>query len=151
MNFKLAMLNIIFGCITVISLFVTIYFGIKSDEYKKALKKMEWSDVLSAIDLLYAKLKKDKYTPNAILVPGLRGGIIAEVLVNKIGHNIPVLVGSSIVGEKNIDIAGYNFIRINDNWNIFIPNAILEFSNDKILIIDDFTLAGKFPEDFRKI
>lgn len=144
--------NIICGVITIISFAVTIFFGMKSSKLEKALRKMEWSDVLSAVDLLWFQLRKDNYIPDVILSPGLRGCFFAELLVNKMGHDIPVLVGSSIIEDKkNVDeLNGYTKIPVREDWNIFIPDIVFRLQNAKILIVDDFTLSGQFPVDLKK-
>lgn len=49
---------------------------------------------------------------------------------------------------------------VKKNWDIFIPKSVFESNNFKILVVDDFTITGTFPEnikncllkkDFRKL
>ncbi|MFZ5986460.1 MAG: hypothetical protein ACOYWZ_04950 [Bacillota bacterium] len=137
----------VFGVISVIGVILTIFYGMESKRLKKALKKMEWHDVLIFTDFLWSKLKKDKFKPDVILTPGLRGGIISEVLIGKMGHDIQVFVGISLIKDErdvNANIEGYIKLNVSDDWNIFIPKAILSFKDKNILIVDDFCLAGEF-------
>lgn len=146
--------NVICGVITIISLGFTIFFGIKSESLKKASRSMSWTDVLNSVDFLWKRLRQDRFHPDIIIAPGLRGCFFAELLVNKIGHDIPVFVGSSIIGaedKQSVFESGFTKIVVNKNWNIFIPDYILGMKEAKILIVDDFTLAGQFPHDLKTL
>lgn len=74
---------------------------------------------------------------------------MAELILNKFNRNMPAIIGISYMefGEKEMPrIKDYYEFNVGKGWNIYIPNAINEFKDKKILIVDDFCLTGEFYE-----
>ena len=88
-------LNIVLGVVSLFGVIFTVYYGRKAALLEKSKKSLTWSDLQVVLDSIAFSLKKDKYIPEVILCPGLRGGILAELLINKFERNIPIFVGIS--------------------------------------------------------
>ena len=144
-------ITIISILVTIVSIIVSIYFSVKANKFEKKLKVMDWNEVNIAMNKLYKK-------PDVIVAPGARGAILAELLLDRLSHAIPIYTGISLIwgcndsNNASIDFNGYKKISNICEWNIFIPNAVFEIPKDKkVLIVDDFTVAGEFPEKVRKL
>lgn len=142
--------------ITIFSIGVTLNSTQKSKILEKRLKTMTWEEVIIAINCLYKKMKKDGFEPDIIIAPGARGAILAELLLDKLSHDIPIYTGVSLLGEgtnMNDNFTNsneYEKINIRDDWDIFIPELVFCIKSDKkVLIIDDFTIAGDFPRELK--
>lgn len=146
-------LNIIFGIATLISLIFTIYFGIKANKLEKSRKKLEWTDLQASANDLGDLVKKDKFTPDIIFTPGLRGATFTNLLKQEINKEVPVFVGISIWKEKAENIQPIpDFIMIETNkWYIFMPNGLLKQNSKKVLIIDDYVMSGDFLEKLKQV
>lgn len=140
-------LNIVFGFISILGVIATVYYGKKFYTLEKAKKTLTWHDLQVISDSISFSLKKDKFIPDLILCPGTRGGILAELLLNKFDRNIPVFVGIShrdFDKKKSLDLRNYQVFNISDDWDIFIPDSVFDFKEKNILIVDDFCLTGEF-------
>lgn len=151
-------ITIISILVTIVSIIVSIYFSVKANKFEKKLKVMDWNEVNIAMNKLYKKMANDKFKPDIIVAPGARGAILAELLLDRLSHAIPIYTGISLIwgcndsNNASIDFNGYKKISNICEWNIFIPNAVFEIPKDKkVLIVDDFTVAGEFPEKVRKL
>jgi len=90
--------------------------------------------------------------PDLILAPGSRGAILAELILNKFNRNIPAVTGISFMeftAKPMPLIRDYFVFSIAKGWNIYIPSAINEFKDGKVLIVDDFCLTGEFFQGLR--
>lgn len=147
-------ITIIFGIISVLGVGFTIFYGLKAEKLKKGKKTLTWNELQVIVDSICFKMKKDKFTPDIILAPGLRGGIISELIINKFDRNIPVFVGISYRDfEENratLKVSNYDYFFINNDWDILVPNSIFDFKDKKILFVDDFCLTGEFFVAVRK-
>lgn len=146
-------LNIVFGIISIIGTVLTVFYGLKVSKLEKAKRTLTWHDLQMISDSTALSLKKDNFLPEVILCPGLRGGILAELFLNKFERNIPVFIGIShrdFSKINKLNIAGYKRFIIADDWDILIPDVIFTFKNKKILIIDDFCLTGTFFQNLRQ-
>ena len=152
-------LDVIVGyLITIISILVTLKSMKKNKTLEKRLKTMTWEEIVIAINCLYKKMKKDGFEPDIIVAPGARGAILAELLLDKLSHDIPIYTGVSLLWEETnmsdnfTNSNEYEKINIRDDWDIFIPEPTFGIKPDKkVLIIDDFTVAGIFPCELKKI
>lgn len=146
-------INIISWSVAVIAIGLTIYYGKNVSRLQKAKKTLTWHDLEVVSDSLTSSLKRDDFMPEVILVPGLRGGIIAELLLNRLDRSIPVLTGVSyrdFSRTKRLNIDGYEKFEISDDWDILIPKAVFNFKEKRILIVDDFCLTGEFFQKLRQ-
>lgn len=142
----------LFGCISIVGIVLTVYYGRKSIILKRTRKKLEWTEIQTGTSELSAKIKRE-YTPELILTPGLRGSTIANLFLNVFDTNIPTFVGISYWKEnKKESIKFRDYIHVStQKWNVYIPKEILEFTDKKLLIIDDFAMSGDFLEKIKKL
>lgn len=144
--------NIAFGTISAVGVVLTIYFGIKSSVLERQKKTLTWPQLQLIADATCFNLKKDGFIPDLILAPGSRGAILAELILNKFNRNIPAIVGISFMEFTTRvmpSIKDYFAFNIGKGWNIYIPNALNEFKDKKVLIVDDFCLTGEFFESLK--
>ena len=147
---------IISNFITIVSIFITVKSIQKKKKNERRLKTINWDELVIAMNKLCKRMKKDKFLPDVIIAPSARGAILAELLLQSLSHSreIPVYTGISLIYEKpkKVDISGYTKINNLKNWDIFIPNIAFKVENSKkILIVDDFTIAGTFPEKLKDL
>ena len=146
-------LTIIFGLTSVVGLVLTIYYGKKANKLQKLQRSVSWAELQHISDDISLKIKKDSFIPDLILCPGTRGAILAELLMNKFERKIPIFVGVSyryIHFSKKLILPSHVTFNVKDDWDILIPKNIFEFKNKKILVVDDFCLAGLFFQKLRK-
>lgn len=103
----------------------------------------ERTDLQVAARSLARKLKQE-FKPDIILSPSARGGIIAFFLRQDISENIPIFVGvcqwrKSDRFEGNM--SSFSSVET-ENWQIYVPSAILDNKDKNILILDDFAMTG---------
>jgi hypoxanthine phosphoribosyltransferase len=145
-------INVISSIVSVIGVVLTIYFGFKALRLEREKNNLSWPQLQLIADATCFKLKRDDFVPDLIIAPGLRGAILAELIVNKFNRNILAITGISFMEftKKPMPIInGYIAFPIGKCWNIYIPSAINEFKNGKILIVDDFCLTGEFFQVLR--
>jgi hypoxanthine phosphoribosyltransferase len=141
-----------FGGTTVVGLLFTIYYGRKSSHLEADRKKIEWADIQSCANDLGAEIKRS-FSPDAILTPGLRGATFTNLLAEKFGGAVPVLVG---VESWKADVGAFStlpsFITIETSkWYVHIPGCLLDFKERNLLIIDDFAMSGDFLERLKNL
>lgn len=144
--------TIVLGIMTAIGVFLTIYFGVKFNRLQKKNRTLSWNDIQIYADSISLCLKQDRFVPQVILAPGIRGAIIAEISLNKFERNIPVFIGISyrdFTQECKLTINNYETFTITKDWDILIPKAIFGFTDKKILVVDDFCLTGEFFQKLR--
>lgn len=146
------LLSLVFGVVSLVSVLFTIHYGRKAARLERDKKSLTWPQLQLLADAMCFKLKRDGFIPDLILAPGSRGAILAELMLNKFSRNIPAVVGISFMefSKKPMpSIQGYSAFPIGKGWNIYIPDAISEFRNGKVLIVDDFCLTGVFFQEVR--
>lgn len=146
-------LNIIFGITTLLGFGATIYYGRKAIKLENKRKKIEWTDLQSSSNDLGNKLKKDKFSPDLIFTPGLKGATFVNLLQNELKTNTPVYVGVSYWKQENNGVLkedNFEYIETN-KWYVAIPKNLLDQSEKKILIVDDFVMSGDFLDRLKKL
>ncbi len=141
------MLNLIFGIVSLVGVVLTIYFGCKAAQLERERKSMSWPQLQLIADSVCFDMKKEGFVPDVILAPGTRGAILAETIVGKFNRNVPALVGISFMEftpKAMPSIKDYFVVNVAKGWNIYVPEAIVEFKDRKILVVDDFCLTGEF-------
>jgi hypoxanthine phosphoribosyltransferase len=136
-------LTIFFGITTVIGLFVSIYYGRRTAQLRAQIKSLDWTDLkIGAGDL--ANKIKDKFSPDVIFTPAIRGGIIAFFISDVLPEPVPIFVGLT-QWRENPQFQGplddYDLINTS-KWNIHIPHALYRCNQLKLLIVDDLALGG---------
>jgi hypoxanthine phosphoribosyltransferase len=147
-------LSLFFISTTIIGIVLTVYYGRKSIELEKSKKKLEWSDLQSCANDLGSKLKQRKsFLPKIIFTPGLRGATFANLLLGELDHDVPIFVGISSWKDNPHAIRQINgFIQIETKkWYVYIPESILDFTGQNLLILDDFAMSGDFLEKVRDL
>jgi Predicted phosphoribosyltransferases len=140
-------LNIIFGIVTVLSLLVTIYYGRKASILETQKKKLDWSDIQTCANDLGDRIKQDNFIPDLIFTPGLRAASFVSLLETEFNNiNIPTFVGMSFWKSSSFTstfIANHERLETN-KWQILVPEAMLNLTDKKILVVDDFAMSGDF-------
>lgn len=134
----------------VIGIILTTYYARKAQELNRKRKRLEWPDIQVAANDLGQRIKKD-FAPAAILTPGLTGATFANLLVEEFTDQPPVFVGTRTWKESpyaTIPDAGVFCIETK-KWIVTIPEAIVKYSNGKLLIVDDFVMSGDFLETLK--
>lgn len=129
----------------VVSVLLTIYYARKAQELNRMRKRLEWPDIQAAANDLGMLIKKD-FSPPAILTPGLTGATFANLLREEFADQPPVLVGTrtwkgapyTIIPDRDV------FAIETKKWIVTIPEAIFEYCDDTVLIVDDFVMSGDF-------
>jgi len=134
--------NISSASITVVSILVSIFVFRKNRKLQKELKSFKWEKVHSS-SLELGKIIKKDFSPDVILTYTPRSGIIALLLRDLVNVKSPVFVGVVFHKKSPIGFAPSHFWKVETNkMDIFIPDALLDYIDKKILIVDEYTLTG---------
>lgn len=150
--------------ITMISIFVTICSIMSSfmsnrrakieqqkrETAEKALKSITWEDMQKASEKIARELIK-AYKPAAIYIPNIKSGIMLQFIRNYFEEYIPVIVGQTIPKEyfnkdscnKIKGLENYWYVDT-QKWHTYIPNILLEYKEQNILVLDNLSLTGNF-------
>jgi len=155
-NINIDLFSLLVGLVGVvvglISIGIAVYYGKKSNKFQKLQRSISWTELQHISDSIFLKLKKDKFVPDLILCPGTRGAILAELLLTKFERKIPIFIGISYRDfhmKNELKLSSYKTFKIEKRWDILIPTNIFDFKEKKVLIVDDFCMAGIFFEELR--
>jgi len=135
-----------FGIVTILSLAVTVYYGRRAGQLERSRKKLEWSDLQASATDLAGSLARDRFEPDAVFTPGLRGATFANLLVGELERDVPVFVGISSWKDAPGAIAtcdGFFCLETN-KWYVHVPDCLQKLPTAKLLIVDDFAMSGDF-------
>jgi len=109
----------------------------------KENKSLSWSELQAGSSDLCKKFRKD-FTPDIILTPNLRGGIISELIKDQFEKHIPVFTGQIFWKKTSVHTPEIpdNFQIKTGKWILYIPQSICAFKESKLLIVDDFAMSG---------
>lgn len=117
---------------------------------EKALKAITWDDMRKASEIIARKLIK-KYQPAVIYIPNIKSGIMLQFIRNYFKEYIPVIVGQTVPKEYFAEDAHDKIKRLENywyvetqKWHAYIPNVLLEYKDQNILILDNLSLTGNF-------
>lgn len=122
----------------------------KREAAEKALKSITWEDMRNASEKIARELIKT-YQPAVIYIPNIKSGIMLQFIRNYFKEYIPVIVGQAVSKEYFSEDA-HNKIKGLENywyvdtqkWHAYIPNILLEYKEQNILILDNLSLTGNF-------
>lgn len=140
----------VFGTITVVSLLLTVYYGRRTAALERARRKLEWADLQVAAAELADRLR-DEFQPDFIFAPSLRGATFANLLIDQLNRDVPVLVGvtSWKAGSRPLAICGGYVALETSKWFIHVPQCLFEYRDSNILVVDDFVMSGDFLQRLR--
>lgn len=133
----------LFGIIGVVGVGLTIYYESKSRKLEKLNKSLSWAELQAGTHDL-CKQFRGNFKPEVILTPNLRGGIISHLVMDNYDYHIPVFVGQIFWRKLGGEITRIpNHFEIETGkWILYIPEALLEFKDKRLLIVDDFAMSG---------
>ena len=141
---------------TIIKIIISIFFGIIStflgvDAYRSRRKSkkllrgstnFDWEQMLVAAGVISKKLDKATFSPDLILAVQGGGGIFAQLLSMELGEEIPLTTIHILpkdFPQKDPD----NFlVKTTEKWVQLIPRHLEQYSQQKVLIVDDFCIGG---------
>lgn len=141
-----------FGGTTVVGLLSTIYYGRKSNQLEIARKKIEWADMQSCASDMGSEIKKS-FLPEVIYAPNLRAATFANLLSDELDRPIPVFVGivSSKAGRRAIPALQTCIAIETSKLFVLIPDSLLQFKDQSLLIVDDFSMSGDTLEKLKQM
>lgn len=126
-------------CATIISLIIVLI------NLRKNFRSISWRKVKKGAHQLIKKV--EEVNPDLIITFSGRGAIFANLIITELDNKYPVY--TCLLNNKSNDI----FLRpLNWNefetqkWLVYVPDEILNFKHNKILIIDDITRSGETIE-----
>ncbi|KJF43459.1 hypothetical protein [Draconibacterium sediminis] len=135
---------------TIITTFLSIYYGFKSARVAKKFetlqimtKRISWEEVEIGITKLFDEVEK-KFHPEAVLCMSERGAAIITMVYSKSKRNLPVFISFwQSQHKKPINMEDTGFIELESrNRKFYLPESILKFKGKKILIMDDWSYSG---------
>lgn len=130
-----------------IGVLMTIYYARKAEELNRKRKRLEWPDIQAAANDLGQRIKRD-FSPAVIVTPGLTGATFSNLLSEEFSGQPPVFVGTRTWKESPYSaIPDHGVFAIETTkWFVTIPDAIFEYCDGTVLIVDDFVMSGDFLE-----
>jgi hypothetical protein len=136
--------------VTIISIIVSVHFGISNAKIKKAARTIQFSDLPHIADFVHKECKKIDFMPNIIFTPDVENYQLAKSISSKF-NNILILNGLLIKKERkeeNVpEILRKEYYTIDTvTWHTLVPKALFEnlFENEpnKILFVEDLAVTG---------
>jgi len=130
--------------VSIIGVLIAFYYGLKSQEQKKRLQTVDWSEIHAATAYLSRKIKIDG-VPTVFLATDARGGILSRLIEERYQSDSPILIGFCRLSSDPLskeDVVGFQKIST-PKWTYFIPKKILDYKNSRILLVDDATFTGQ--------
>ena len=142
-------LNIISVIIGIAGLGGTIFFGVKSLKLRRQIRRFSWSDIESGVDTLIKKTYSS-FKPEIIISVSPPGKVVAGLFVLR---NSEVLPHYSCFSTRACEASNTNNQNSVMNfktskWCYEIPDEILKFKENNILIIEDAVVTGDSLENF---
>lgn len=138
--------------LTILGTGLTVYGVIITRKANRKAKTIDWNQVMIATKSIVKKLKSNNFIPDVIVTPGQKGGIFAQLIMDSLNVEIPIVTGFFIPNKPSIlrsysDQLEYyynhNFFKLETSkWFICLPDTVLGFENKKILIVDDLVMSG---------
>jgi len=139
--------------LTIISLVIGIIgaiFTYRAYSRERALKSISWSDIQNGTKYIWKGLRNLGFTPDIMISPDPKGGIIAYQLSQFYDEDIFIDVGQA--KRKNsttphISSKNYHTVICTNRWEVFLSKEIediIDKEQKKVLIVDDFVLSGDF-------
>lgn len=121
------------------------YLTVRSNQQTRKSKTIDWGQMQTACKYICKQLKNN-FIPDAIITPGQKGGILAQLILDNLDLEIPIYTGFLISKEKKSnEILSENYILLETTkWNVFLPKSIEVSKDMKILIVDDLVMSGDF-------
>lgn len=142
--------------VNLFGLFVGMVGAVLSyDAYRKsrALKTVSWNDLQIATKYIWKELEKIQFTPDIILSPDPKGGIIGHMISKFYNNDIFTNVGHAMRKGRaqSMTFSDTSYIVLHTNkWEVALSKQIIEMdgkSDLKVLIVDDFVLSGDFNKE----
>lgn len=123
-----------------------IFLTIRSNKATRKSKTIDWGQLQTASKYLCKKIKKKDFTPQIIITPGQKGGIISQLIIDYLDIQIPIYCGYLLSKENPINESlSQNYILIETTkWYVYLPKCLENSTSYNILIVDDFVMSGDF-------
>ena len=135
----LNILQVISYIVTAISIPSAIGFLRHFIKYRKTIS---WKKVKKGAKVLIKKVKK--IDPDLIITFSGRGAIFANIIITELDNQYPIY--TCLLKKRYND----SFLAPQDwqafdttKWRVYVPKEVLDFTDKKILIIDDITRYGE--------
>lgn len=139
MDTLLNILQITSYIITAISIPSAIGFIRHFVKYRKTIS---WKKVKKGAKVLIEKVKI--INPDIIITFSGRGAIFANIIITELDNEYPVYTCLLKKRYNDAFLVPQNWQAFDTTkWRVYVPNEVLEFTNKKILIIDDITRYGE--------
>lgn len=132
---------------TILSVPASIYFFV---QFKRHRKTISWKKVKKGAHQLIKTVKE--VNPDLIITFSGRGAIFANLIITELDNKYPVY--TCLLNNKSND----TFLRPQtwsefetSKWIGYIPDEILNYTNKKILVIDDITRSGETIEKLTEL
>ena len=121
----------------------TIYFGQRSTNLQRRLRRFEWGDVEVGVKHL-AKEVSDRFEPDLIFTISAPGGIVSNLFVTYRQELTPVYIGITLKKDdsRSLAFANDHYVLSTSKWRIAVPEALLRHHDKKILILDGSVVIG---------
>lgn len=122
----------------------------KGNKMQKASKTIDWEQIQVASKALSKSIKKE-ILPDAIICPGQKGGIFAQLLLEELDLVIPIYTGFILKNTADVDNSlSENYIKLSTTkWNVYLPKCIEHLQGKNVLIVDDYVMSGDFLQQLK--
>jgi hypoxanthine phosphoribosyltransferase len=134
------------GVVSVLGVFGTFYFGVRSGRLAREKRRFTWGDVQNGAQEIARRVKAE-FRPDAVYALSARGAVIVHLTMAYIGEDVPIYVGiqeDSGAGRFAHPPQAHDIITTT-KWNNYIPVSLLKDKGRehlKLLIVDDLAVSG---------
>ena len=140
--------NLSFSLFDVVSLLiglVGVFLTWISLRREKRSKTLDWFQINIGARYISKEVKKSGFTPDFILAPGPRSGIIAQDIASFLDDDLPIIIG--YVSKQSIFDSTHDdkFVIVKTSeWSVYLPSCIKDLKDKKVLIAQDWVRSGEF-------
>ena len=137
------LMNWVFGIFGVGGTLFSLITEWRRRKTERENKSLSWEELMAGTTDLFKDIRSN-FDPEVILTPNLRGGIIAHLIIDQFDRHIPAFVGQIFWKKSGGEVKPIpsHFKIATGKWELFIPEAIIEFKDSRLLIVDDFSMSG---------
>ncbi|WP_409344265.1 phosphoribosyltransferase family protein [Paenibacillus sp. MBLB4367] len=145
-------MNWFFGIVGVVGAVASYNSEHKRKKEEKMRKTLTWAELQAGTNDICKELRRKQFEFDVILTPNLRGGIISELIKDHFDRHIPVFVGQIFWREMDGDIPVIpeHFPIETGKWMLYLPDAVANFKDSRLLIVDDFAMSGDTVFNIKK-
>jgi hypoxanthine phosphoribosyltransferase len=134
--------SVFLGLTTVVGFGLALWQTLRAEQLNRRQRDLDWPRFRSATSDLARFIDRSDFMPDIILALSDRGAMVAHLVARELRRQVPILTAAYLDRpDPGLDLAGYITLR-GAKSVVFLPEKISEFSQSRLLLVDDFVMSG---------